>query len=88
MESHCCESLLSYEPVVEAMMTMSWGPNGWQLYVRHRHWSGRLGSCPVDDYENLSLGELQDVLGAIVACWQPDDAALIRLEGDDAGRSS
>lgn len=70
--NHCDGQLLTqYEPIVEAIVTFSWDPAGWDLKVNHRHWAGRFGACGQETYESLSPGELVDVLAALLWTWGP-----------------
>jgi hypothetical protein len=69
-----CESnptLSQYEPVVGALMAVEYAESGWRLVVRHRHCTGRFGDCGEDQFDHLSLGELEDVLCAVVSVWGP-----------------
>lgn len=80
-----CDSpyLTTYEPIVEALITLTWGHEGWSIRLNHRHWSGRLGQCGVEEYTKLSMGELHDVFCAVTAGWGPAGAELRRLGAPD-----
>jgi hypothetical protein len=65
------DSLLGFEPIVEAIITLAWGPDGWDLTVNHRHCAGRFGACGRSTYEALSLDEIVDVVAATTAGYGP-----------------
>lgn len=71
MTRTCMATLLQFEPVVEGQMVFTWCEDGWTLRVRHRHCAARFGACQDDIYPSLSLGELQDLLPAVVDAWGP-----------------
>jgi hypothetical protein len=73
-------TLSQYEPIVEALFTAAWSENGWDLKVNHRHCSGRFGQCGQDQFTNLLLEELEDVLCALVSSWGPFGSATRRLD--------
>jgi hypothetical protein len=65
------ETLFGFEPIVEAIMTLAWGPEGWDMTVNHRHHAGRFGACGRTKIEALTLDELVDVFAATTSVYGP-----------------
>jgi hypothetical protein len=71
MNKNCAYRLGSYEPIIEGLMRLEFSADGWELWVRHRHYAGKFRDCEVESYGRLTGEELADVLAATVAQWGP-----------------
>lgn len=63
------DSMSQFYPVSEATCVATLRSHGWDLFLRHRHFSGSWADCSPAVFERLTIGELQDVLDAHVASW-------------------
>lgn len=75
------DDLLSAGPIVAVLMRAEVTRDGWELWVRHRHFSGLFSDCQHEEYSRLTLGELQDVLESIASGWaevRPPPVAIVR----------
>lgn len=75
MTANCSYQLTSFEPIVEAIWRIERFHDGWQLWLRHRHYGGLFTDCGVEEYSSLSDLELVDALGAIVMSWPAVNAS-------------
>lgn len=71
MAESCAYRLSSLEPITEGLFHIEYARDGWSLSMRHRHHSGFLGDCDVEEYRALTTGELLDVLCAVIDQWGP-----------------
>lgn len=71
MTTHTEHSLLSLGPV-NGWDFLIWSrPEGYLLRVMHHHEGGLFSDCGVDVYEHLVVGELLDVIDAVVSGLPP-----------------
>lgn len=71
MPDDCGYRLTSFEPIVEGLVRLQYHADGWELAVRHRHYAGRFGECPVALYSCLTIQEVAETLEATVWAWGP-----------------
>lgn len=71
MTDDCAYRLTSFEPIVECLMRCEYHADGWELVIRHRHYAGHFGECPVHSYGRLTLYELLEVLECEANGWGP-----------------
>lgn len=66
-----CNPLLvsSYEPIVGGLIAVALHEDGWNLTIRHRHSFGQYSDCWTSSFGSLTMGEMLDVLGAVLDMW-------------------
>lgn len=67
----CAHRLTAYEPVIEGLIRVDWGHNGWELTMRHRHVGGLFADCSTFEVSHLTTGEMLDVICAVADEWGP-----------------